>query len=166
MDYGCTGTRQTSREELNRKGQGFQGQQRRTLDSSGLMPRILIIDAVSERQFTTRGSDMYAYYVITGADFQELGPYIEDLQVVAELKDTTTNFRFKVKGQKSFLGQAWTDFSTDLLGEQTTAASPINGSAYSTRSELSGPLIQVLVGVRNAPGFSTLEPASCRSSSS
>lgn len=123
----------------------------------GALPRILVLDLLDERQYTTKGTDSYVYYLLTDEDFSGLGPNIEDIQVIAELKDSTSDFRFKVKGQKSYRGETWTDFGGDVLGEQSAAASPIPGNVYSTRTDLACPRIQLLLGIKNATGVSTLQ---------
>ena len=121
--------------------------------SSGQMkPRVLVFEIMAEQPVVTSGSTSYVYTTITSPELAELAPYIEDIQVVAELKEVSTNFRFKVIGQKSYRGDAWTDFAADVLAEQSAAASPINGSVYATRSDLSGPKIRLRLGIKNQAG--------------
>lgn len=121
------------------------------------LPRILVLELRDQRQYSTKGTDSYVYYVVTDEDFANLGPYIEDIQVIAELKDSTADFRFKVKGQKSYRGESWSDFSGDVLGEQTAAASPIAGNVYTTRTDLACPRIQLLIGIKNADSVTTFQ---------
>lgn len=123
----------------------------------GRMQKILVLDLVDQKQYVTRGSDTWVYYTVTDPEFERLGPYIEDLLVGAELMDNTTNFRFKVVGEKSYRGDSWLAFAGDVLAEQTTAASPIVGTAYTTRGDLAAPRIRLRIGVRNAAGITTIE---------
>ncbi len=106
--------------------------------ASSMVSKVVVLDLVEERQFTTKANDTFLYYLVRDTDFEELGPWLESIQIAAELVNPSSAFVYKVIGRKSFRGQLWEDFAGDVLAEQiaSSAGKAIVGTPYATAADL------------------------------
>ncbi len=126
--------------------------------ASSTVSKVVVLDLVEERQFTTKANDTFVYYLVSrDAELEELGPWLETIQIAAELINPSAGFIYKVIGRKSVRGQGWEDFAGDLLSEQvaSSAGKAILGTPYATATDLGAPRIAVLVGIRNTTNDTT-----------
>lgn len=95
---------------------------------------MIVIELCSEEQFTSNGTSTYVGRPI-GAAIDGGGPGIQDIVVHVLGRAFSTGFKYKVTAERSYDGETWSAFSSDLLGEQTTTGYKIS-SAYSTRTDM------------------------------
>src|SRR4051812_15979426 len=77
------------------------------------------------------GTTVYTFYEVLGHEAQDLGPYIENIEILAYSASFSPNFKYKVIGEYSNDGgQSWKGFAADLLVPQTSP-DHVNGTPYS-----------------------------------
>ncbi len=91
---------------------------------------------------------LFDEYVLTGADFTNLGPGIVDIVIHAEGTNFTANFNYDVRLQYKFKYGAWSDVS--LLGLRTIGDYVI-GTAFTDRTKL-GMQIRLVLRTQSSGG--------------
>lgn len=96
--------------------------------------RVLFLELCRDQLFTTAGGAGYVAHLLVNAP-PGLPPYIQDIVGHAYGRAFSSNFKYKVTGDKSYDGMDWTAFNTTVLTEQTSGGTKISSTPHSDRSD-------------------------------
>ena len=83
----------------------------------------------------TSTSGLYDEYVLTSADFEGLGPYVEDLVLHVDGSNFTNDLEYDAVLQYRFANGSWNESATTLLSVQNSVGYVIS-PAFSDRAAL------------------------------
>jgi len=125
-------------------------------NARGLQPstrKVLVIPLCIERQFTST-STTPRFYVVGPRYLAGVGPLVEDITAQGRGKDFSSQFNWKLVGEKSVDGEAFAAFTGgDLITTQAAAGSVV-GTPHVTRTDYMLNL-RFAVGVLNGSGANT-----------
>lgn len=112
--------------------------------SMGGSQSVMGAEIVSKREFSTIGNGTNVTELV-GPTFREIGPQCVDIVVHGKGYNAINGFSYSVKGQYSYDGESWENFTTTLL---IVAAADVNktrlSTPYTTRTDF-GRYIRFLV---------------------
>ena len=113
---------------------------------------VMVVALCTDRQFTSQ-STTYKYFVVGPRSLNNIGSFIEDIQVQARGKDFSPSFNYKIVGDKSVDGELWEQFTTLLMAVQT-AAGQVIPVAHTNRTDYANN-VRFAIGAANGSGSAT-----------
>lgn len=111
--------------------------------------KVVVIPLCIDRQFTSLALT-YKYFLVGPRVLANVGPQLQDIVGQARGKDFTTNFKWKLVGDKSVDGEVWEQFGTVIIPEQT-AAGQVVATPHAARTDYANN-IRFALGVCNVSG--------------
>lgn len=100
-------------------------------------PDVLIFDLLDGEHYQTSGGGAGGTNIILDKEFHGLGPQLAGMTIHGFLEEVTSNFSLSVRGQYSFNGRLWQDFTSPFLTMTGAGGSPVQAISdeYTDTSE-------------------------------
>lgn len=124
---------------------------------SSMQSSVIMFDLCEEEIFASNSlvtTPAFDEFVLTGTDFESIGPSLQELLIHAEGSNFTANFSYRVLLQYRYRNGPWQSGATLPLGLQTSATYLI-GAPYTDRTTF-GRCIRLLLQTQITAG-STLQ---------
>jgi hypothetical protein len=125
------------------------------------MSTVVIFDLCEDRVFESTspvGQNLWDDFVLTGAEFEDLGPLIEDIVIHSEGSNFTANYSYRVVLQYKFRNGPWqdADSSAVVLQALQTSGNYVISTPYSTRTKF-GMKIRIVLQTQIVTGTTNVQ---------